>query len=275
MEKYLASVDMDSTFIRNDQSISDYSKEYIKQFVEKGNHFVINTGRPHQGAVHFLKRLDIHEPMIVNNGTAIIWYDNDYNDVEKYVTFHIKLDTFMSFFSKVESFLKNILVTCVFDAYTMNKSTLPFWVVHERNNVKFHEGNINEILNNDPVKVEIYVNAQYREEFEKIANSEEYKNEFEYLYWGVYDNIAVYEFSKKGVNKGYAMQYLCDHYGIKKENTFSFGDELNDVSMLLAANYGVAMINSREKVKLLTKYVSTYDNNNDGVVMFIKELTKE
>ena len=63
MDKYLVCIDLDSTFLKDDKSISDYSKEYVTRFVNKGNYFIINTGRPHQGAVQFLKELNLHLPL--------------------------------------------------------------------------------------------------------------------------------------------------------------------------------------------------------------------
>ena len=58
MDKYLVCIDLDSTFLKDDKSISEYAKEYVTRFVNKGNYFIINTGRPHQGAVEFLKELN-------------------------------------------------------------------------------------------------------------------------------------------------------------------------------------------------------------------------
>ena len=68
------------------------------------------------------------------------------------------------------------------------------------------------------------------------------------------------------------MEYLRKKYNIKKENTISFGDQLNDLSMIEMANYGVAMINSRTEVKEKAKYTSEFDFNNNGVISFLKNL---
>ena len=37
MEKYLVCIDLDSTFLKDDKSISDYTKKYVKKFVDNGN----------------------------------------------------------------------------------------------------------------------------------------------------------------------------------------------------------------------------------------------
>ena len=85
--KFLFSVDLDATLLNSNQEVSSRAISYIQELVNKGHHFIINTGRPYQGAKRFLKMLGIHEPMIVNNGTAIVYLDNEYETVSKYIKF--------------------------------------------------------------------------------------------------------------------------------------------------------------------------------------------
>ena len=84
MEKYLISVDLDDTLLTSEKQITQESIEYIRHLVSLGHHFVINTGRPFQGALRFLKTLEIHEPMIVNNGSAIVYFDDNYENIIDY-----------------------------------------------------------------------------------------------------------------------------------------------------------------------------------------------
>ena len=68
------------------------------------------------------------------------------------------------------------------------------------------------------------------------------------------------------------MRHDClNYYHIDDDKTMSFGDQLNDISMIKEANYGVAMINAVGELKSHTKYVTDYDFNNNGVIEFIKK----
>ena len=101
-------------------------------------------------------------------------------------------------------------------------------------------------------------------------------NEYDFLYrnWGLYDGVYAFEIHSKEASKGNALKYLANYYNIDSKNTLAFGDQLNDISMLKAANYGVSMINANQELKELTKYHTDYDFNNNGVIEFLKKLPK-
>ena len=68
---------------------------------------------------------------------------------------------------------------------------------------------------------------------------------------------------------------MANHFGIRAEETMSFGDGGNDIPMLLHAGIGVAMGNAKDAVKDHAKIV-TASNDNDGVAMVIEAiLTKQ
>lgn len=81
MDKYLISVDLDDTLLTSEKIITQRSREYIRKITNEGHRFIINTGRPFQGAVRYLKALGICEPMVVNNGGAIVYFDETYSEI--------------------------------------------------------------------------------------------------------------------------------------------------------------------------------------------------
>lgn len=272
MKKYLICVDLDSTFLKEDKSISEYSKQYVKKLVEAGHYFIINTGRPHQGCVQFLKELDIHQPIIVNNGSAIVEYDSSYQNVTSYTTFDMNEQIVKEFNDEVEEYLVTNAITSLFNFYSISLDKCPFFIIHKSDSISFIEGRISSILNTSPIRTEYYVKDEYVEQFKKVLSKEKYKKEFDVTYWGEWDKIHSFEISSFKGNKGQAMEFLAKKLDVSIENTISFGDQLNDIPMIKTANDGVAISNAREEVKLIANHVTKKDNDHDGVVLYLESL---
>lgn len=78
------------------------------------------------------------------------------------------------------------------------------------------------------------------------------------------------EISPYGETKGKALEFLAEKYGVPMESTCAIGDNLNDLSMLEAAGYGVAVGNASEELKARARYV-TVSNDEGAVAKVIKE----
>lgn len=78
------------------------------------------------------------------------------------------------------------------------------------------------------------------------------------------------EISPLGETKGSALKFLADYYGVPMSQTCAVGDNLNDLSMLQAAKFGVAVANSARG--LLDKVKYTTVSNDEGAV---KEVIKQ
>ena len=70
--------------------------------------------------------------------------------------------------------------------------------------------------------------------------------------------------------KGNALRWCGQHFGFTMDELLTFGDSLNDVSMLEAAGTGVAMGNAREDVKAMG-FPVCLSNDDDGVARYIDE----
>ena len=78
------------------------------------------------------------------------------------------------------------------------------------------------------------------------------------------------EINQARANKGEALLALASHLGCGAENVMSFGDGLNDLSMIKAAGTGVAMANAEDEVKACADYI-TDDCDHDGVAAAIEK----
>ncbi len=59
-----------------------------------------------------------------------------------------------------------------------------------------------------------------------------------------------------GMDKGDAIRIVAEKLGVPRENTYAFGDGVNDISMLEAAGHGIAMGNAAAETKEVAEYVT-------------------
>ena len=78
------------------------------------------------------------------------------------------------------------------------------------------------------------------------------------------------EFTASGVNKGAAVQALCDKLGIEAEQVMAFGDAGNDLELLRWAGWSFAMGNASQEAKAAARYV-TGSNHEAGVGMAVEQ----
>ena len=72
------------------------------------------------------------------------------------------------------------------------------------------------------------------------------------------------------INKGKGLSDICDRLEIPLSASAAFGDSENDIPMLKAAGWGVAMGNAEDAVKEAADTV-TITNNEDGIAIALKE----
>ena len=52
----------------------------------------------------------------------------------------------------------------------------------------------------------------------------------------------------------------------------AFGDYLNDMSMILECGQSYAMKNAHDDIKKAARYVTEFDNDNDGVMRVLRNI---
>ena len=85
-----------------------------------------------------------------------------------------------------------------------------------------------------------------------------------------YSNAYYMEIINKGINKGEAILRLADLIGIDRKDTIAAGDAENDATMIQSAHIGAAMANASSEVKAIADYVTSRDNNHDGIAELIE-----
>ena len=81
---------------------------------------------------------------------------------------------------------------------------------------------------------------------------------------------ALLELVSPGVNKGNAVRFLCQYLSIPIERSVAAGDAENDLTMIQAAHVGAVMCNGEQLLKDHADYITSADNNHDGVAEILE-----
>ncbi|NBK24546.1 MAG: HAD family phosphatase [Spirochaetia bacterium] len=79
------------------------------------------------------------------------------------------------------------------------------------------------------------------------------------------------EISAKDVDKGHALESICEAYGYKTSQAMAIGDYYNDLGMLKVAGYSVAMGNAPDDIQALAHAI-TASNSEDGLAKAIEAI---
>lgn len=71
-----------------------------------------------------------------------------------------------------------------------------------------------------------------------------------------------------GIDKGWALDFFCEHFGITAAEVIAFGDQENDINMIKKAGTGVAMANALDSVKQAANALAPA-HHEDGVARFL------
>ncbi len=242
--------DLDGTLFHDDKSISDFSKEKIRQAQERGILFGICTSRAKVNAIKFLE--GIKPDILITNGGGIVYYqDKKIYDCEFTVEEIRRLIR-----AAFEVFGKDIIISVDNEhaLYSNSKEELgdKFWTYNDFSD--FHES-----------CMKMCIESLNKEKVEKVASVIGLE-EIDYL---PFSDIPWYKLSKKGATKEKAIEELCRHLNITSSKIAAFGDDFNDIGMLKLCGKGIAMENAIKEVKEAADQVCA-SNENDGLAKWIE-----
>lgn len=85
----------------------------------------------------------------------------------------------------------------------------------------------------------------------------------------IYHNMDFVEIVPKNHSKATGMARACEEFGIAHEDTYAFGDSMNDYDMICYAKHGIVMGDGMEQVKAVADYV-TSELHKDGIYNGLK-----
>ena len=265
--------DLDHTFLRNDLSISDYTKTIWNA---KAKHSIMGvaTARTYKKTVQFLEGVDINAPMILLDGALIATLDKKIIDtkfipkevadsiIDEGVKFGIypfvisladrNLNEAFLYSSILNESQKEVLSRYVKDDNLQEQSTLR---AMEDNFKIVYMGE--ELLLRDLTQ---HIESIYGDEFKYILAPE--------AYIGCYFLTILH----KDADKSHGIQSVSEYVGFDLAHLSVFGDNFNDIGMFELAGTAVAVSNAQEGVKEKANIVLKHSNDADGVAKYLESL---
>lgn len=259
--------DLDGTFLRSDTSLSDYTVQTINWLIESnGLKFTYATARSFSSASPLVKKLDLRCPAITFNGVFIVdprtgerLVENGYSEKSRAVA----MDFFLSenvaplVYSHIDgeervSYLETRMenIQGYVNARRGDKRLRP---VKELEALFEGEPFYFTIINPDDIKA-----------LDEVFTAE---NGFaRNIQKDTYDNYYWYEIYNSTASKANAVLQVKKLVGA--DDLVCFGDNLNDISMIEAADFGIAVANAHKDLKKSADLIIN-SNDDDGVAKYI------
>ena len=214
MKKVLVS-DYDQTFYLNDKDI-EINKQEVENFRNKGNIFIIATGRSFFDFKNKVNMYDIvYDYVILNHGTTILDKDNN-------IIFNFPIC--------------NEIIKDIKNDICLEESINYFCCSELESRVDFDYGNLTKI------------NVKYNNKEKAMQVNTVINNKYSKYVVSYYVNTNSIEIISSKTNKSNAIKLLIKKLSIDNKNVYSIGDGYSDIEMVKDFN-GYCMIDSVNELK--------------------------
>ena len=262
MKKRLLFLDLDGTLLNDAKEITPGNREALERTLQRGHGVIITTGRPLKSALAQARRLGLDKPgcyTIAYNGAMVY----DWSKQDKMFARALSKDSVIRVFEQANKIGEHIQTYDSYDVLVEPRGDDEAVRRYCKMVSMTHRviDDIHTDLQEDPVKC-LVINYEKKEGLLKMQDwIRENMPEMDCFF----SCEQFLEVVPKGMNKGEAVKMLCKKLDVEIENAVACGDAANDLAMLKAAGIGVAMINGADEVKAVADYITTRDNNHDGV----------
>ena len=266
MDKKALFLDLDNTLLTDRKEITSGNRSAISKVLSAGHKIVINTGRPLVSAVKQAQALHLDSAgcyLAAYNGGVL--YDLEHGKVISQVT--IPVDLVKIIFEEANR--RKIHIQTYNDTEVLVEPRCDDEDVRQYCrliNMTYQViPDIHQLVE-EPVKMLIinYQDPSPLEDFRQWVGSWA-----DTLLDAFFSCNEYVEIVSKGLNKGNALRQMAALLHIPMENTVSAGDAQNDLPMIQAAHIGVCMCNGCPECKAAADYITTLDNNHDGIAEVI------
>jgi len=285
---HVLALDLDGTLLDSDKRLSDANRDALAAAAAKGVLVVPTTGRFFGMMPECVRDLPFVRYAITINGAQVYDRETDTAIVREEIPREMALaamrvldrydviyDCYRSnwgwmtqaFKEKVEDYATNVHYVKMVREFRNGVPDLKAYIESTP-----HDGDVQKIMLFSRLRAEGVDEATQRNAATEClkALAAELGEKFPELAVtsSTWNNI---EINISSANKGRALARFAEHFGWTAENCMSFGDGLNDLSMIKTAGTGVAMSNACPEVLAAADYVSL-SNDEDGVAAALRHL---
>ncbi|AXI00112.1 Cof-type HAD-IIB family hydrolase [Sporosarcina sp. PTS2304] len=246
--KKIVFFDLDGTLMSRDKTILESTKQSLQALQDKGIYTVICTGRAPLMFKWLVEELSF-DSYISMNGQHVVFEGKEIfsNPMKVETLQHLanvaKKNGHGLTYSTFESFVTNVA-----DHPLVTDST-------SRLKIPYPPVDADVFLHSDVNQVQIYSN---------VEETEEYINLFKGYSFVRWDESSV-DMLPEGASKAIGIQKMLEYLGIPVENSYAFGDGLNDMQMIQAVGTGIVMDNGVEELKEVADLI-TDSCDDDGIL---------
>lgn len=263
----LIAIDLDGTLLSSHHEISEKNIETIIKAQENGHIPAICSGRPPESIEEILSAYQLNVPYAASNGTAVKAKEEIkiISSIDKHT-----VDEMVEILENHQIFYRVYTDHGVFVPENGNE-LLQVGIQKEQ----MKDANTEHIIKGTKIWRKQHNQLLVQKLF--ILFFDDMKRKLLMDQFQSFPSINVtasgpdnLEIMDKNGHKGNGLKALADSFHIPMEDTIAIGDNFNDVSMLEAAGFSIAMGNAEEKVKSLCDAVSI-TNDEDGVSYAIEQ----
>jgi len=239
----LVVTDIDGTIMKMNGKLQPPVIDIFAELEKQGIKAVIATGRMYNAAKNVIETLNLKTPIICYQGAMVRDDENIYfeQNVPKQVATEI-IRHLRDYGTHTNLYLRDRLIVDDDDDYIKE-------YVADRNITYEVVDDLLDVVDDATKLLAIDKDAdkvtQIRDEMKAIYPELNIVKSTDYFC----------EFVNKNADKGIAIKFLADKWGIKTEEILAIGDQDNDIQMLEVAGFGVAMGNGSNNIKKIADYI--------------------
>ena len=257
-------LDIDGTLRNSKKEITQKTRDVLKKCNEYGILTIICSGRSKEYAHKIALDACASNIVIASDGAEIY----DYNKNQQLYVRFISKETCENIYNISKKYDVKIFIDTTNGQFTNDTEKQHSDTVTYVNNLKEIILK-NQILHIHFSSYNFKSSNSFIEDLKKIDNIKITNNGEVY----VFDNKYYIFIAAKDSDKGSAIENFCKIFHISKNETISFGDELNDIKMFMNTGHSIAMKNANPLLKAYATDI-TLSNDEDGVAIYLERFLK-